>query len=419
MRVLWIVNIVFPEALQLLFGENKPYSQSGGWLLGASEALLKERPDIDLTVVSFSNKVKELTYLQGEKIKYCLIPNGMRSYDYSKQYEKYFQSIRDHITPDIVHIHGTEFIWGLSYINACGNKNVVVSIQGLVSQIANYYDLGISKCDILKNITLRDFVKGSIFSEKRSFRKRGKNEIKLLKNVRYIIGRTSWDKTHCWDINPTAQYHLCNETLRNEFYGNDVWEYNKCNKHTIFLSQAGYIIKGLPVLLRALPLILNEYPDTQLRVGGYNLMNSSIVKETGYQRFIKKEIKKNKLSDHVVFLGNLNADEMKQEYLKSNVFVCPSSIENSSNSLGEAQILGVPCVASYVGGTPDMMMGDERNLYRFEDYKMLARKIVDVFDSQDKQTSMRDVALMRHNKTINAQTLLSIYNSILENERKK
>ena len=58
------------------------------------------------------------------------------------------------------------------------------------------------------------------------------------------------------------------------------------------------------------------------------------------------------LEDKVSFLGPLNAEQMKAEYLRSNVFLCPSSIENSPNSLGEAQMLGVPCVASYVGGIP-------------------------------------------------------------------
>ena len=45
---------------------------------------------------------------------------------------------------DVVHIHGTEHSLGLAYLKAVGNKNAVVSIQGLISVIANYYQLGIS-----------------------------------------------------------------------------------------------------------------------------------------------------------------------------------------------------------------------------------------------------------------------------------
>ena len=58
--------------------------------------------------------------------------------------------------------------------------------------------------------------------------------------------------------------------------------------------------------------------------------------------------------DQFEFEGFLSAEKMKRLLLESNVFVCPSSIENSPNSLGEAMLLGVPCVASDVGGIADM-----------------------------------------------------------------
>lgn len=45
---------------------------------------------------------------------------------------------------------------------------------------------------------------------------------------------------------------------------------------------------------------------------------------------------------------------MKHEYLRANVFVMPSTIENSPNSLAEAMMLGTPCVVSDVGGISDL-----------------------------------------------------------------
>ena len=105
---------------------------------------------------------------------------------------------------------------------------------------------------------------------------------------------------------------------------------------------------------------------------------------------------------------------MKQEYLRCNVFVCPSSIENSPNSLGEAQILGVPCIASYVGGIPDMMRGDEEHLYRYEDVDALAYKIVSLFEQNGflNTEPMRQKALLRHDAETNLNTLMNIYKSI-------
>ena len=69
----------------------------------------------------------------------------------------------------------------------------------------------------------------------------------------------------------------------------------------------------------------------------------------------------------------LSEQQMLDYLLKSNVFVQTSSIENSTNSLGEAMLIGMPCVASNVGGTSDMLKDkNEGYLYPFGDYNLLA-----------------------------------------------
>ena len=48
--------------------------------------------------------------------------------------------------------------------------------------------------------------------------------------------------------------------------------------------------------------------------------------------------------------------------------------------MGEAQLLGVPVIASYVGGVPDMVThGETGLLYRFEEVEMLAEGIRNLF----------------------------------------
>lgn len=415
MKVLWITNILFPEAAAQLTG-NKELKSSGGWMLGAAKGLL-EQGNIDLYVATVSSQVNTLTKLQGKSIIYFVIPLGKGNLRENKEYNTYWQKINSEVSPDIVHIHGTEYSHGYAYMLACGCDNVVVSIQGLKSAICDYYHYGITKSEIYKTITLRDLLRGSIFQAQRSFKKSAKYEIDMLKSAKHIIGRTSWDKERTWAINPNANYHFCNETLREEFYDGSVWDYKKCNKHTIFLSQAGYPIKGLHQVLRAMPIILRHYPDAVIRVAGSDITRTERIRDymhyTGYGKFINKLINKLNLRGKVIFTGNLNAAEMKSEYLSANVFICPSSIENSPNSLGEAQILGVPSIASYVGGIPDMMIGCEQNLYRFEEVEMLAYKVCEVFEREDKQHNMSSTALKRHDQKANSERLLTIYNEIM------
>lgn len=420
MKLLWITNITFPEALDRL--EIYQHSSVGGWMLSSANTLVNHA-DIDLYVASVSRHVRQLTRVKGSKIKYYLIPYGKGNERENREYEFYWKEIAAEVIPDVVHIHGTEFTHGLSYVKACGANRVIVSIQGLLHIIAHYSTCGISYREILANYTFRDFLLGSsLISEQKTFIKRSKYEIELLRLVRHVIGRTVWDKVHALAVNPSLNYHYCNESLRDVFY-EGLWEYNKCLKHSIFLSQGSSALKGMHMVLKALPIVLEKYPDTMVRIAGKNPAERKSYWDklsiTGYGKYISKLIKRKNLEDHIVFLGPLSDEQMKQEYLSANVFICPSSIENSPNSLGEAQILGVPCIGSYVGGIPDFILSDDYGIiYRYDDIEMIGNAICTQFSKSVNfdNTTMRNEAMKRHDKNINEKTLLNIYKSIIENE---
>lgn len=384
-------------------------------MLGAANALLNNK-EVKLYVASVSGKVNTLTKLEGQHITYYILPFGKGNQHVNLDYCPYWQQINDEIKPDIVHIYGTEYSHGHAFMKACGSSHVVISIQGMTSAYYYYY-YGLTKSDIYRNLTIRDIIKGTVIHGQKQFSIRAQYEIDMIKMAKHVIGRTSWDQSHVWAINPEAEYHFCNETLRPEFYVGDKWCYDKCQKHTIFLSQAYYPIKGLHQVLKAMPLILRHFPDAKIRVAGSDITKSSTflqkLRLSGYGKYIKNLIKNHSLAEFISFTGNLNAEQMKQEYLNCNVFVCPSSIENSPNSLGEAQILGTPCIASYVGGIPDMMRGNEDNLYRFEEVEMLAYKICDVFKNRDNIVNIIPEAQRRHNPLDNYRTLMLIYKSII------
>lgn len=415
MKILWITNLLFPEAQALLTGQGK-LNGSGGWLTASADSLL-QTTSVNLYIATVSPLVSYFTELRGEKIKYYILPYGKGNKDYNKEYEQYFIKIHNSIHPDVVHIHGTEFTHGLAYVNACGKNNVVVSIQGMKSVISDYYCAGISLWERIKNITIRDLFKGGIGYEAQNFAKSGKNEIELLQKVNHVIGRTRWDRAHTWIINTDLNYHYCNETLRPEFYYSNKWNYNDCCKHSIFLSQAWYPLKGAHQVFKAVHRLLDKYPNIEIRIAGNDITQyenyKGIFHYSTYGRYLRHLISKTGLSSNITFLGPLSSTEMINEYLRCNVFICPSSIENSPNSLGEAQILGTPCIASYAGGIPDLMQGDEEHLFRFEDVDMLAECIHRVFDSKDKQVCMIETATKRHDAEKNRNQLLDIYHLII------
>ncbi len=419
MKILWITNVLFPEAVSLLTGNPSRLNGSGGWLVSASEEIISEG-EINLVVVAPSNIVKKMTKVEGKHITYYAMP-CRDEHKYDPSFEGFWKEIVIVEKPALVHIHGTEFSHGLAFLRAKTNIPTVLSIQGLSEEIGKHFLDGMSLKDVYCNLSLFDFFHtGSLVKQQKRFIKHGQMvEREMIQSVKFIIGRTSFDYSHVMTLNPKAIYYSCNESLRQEFYDGNVWEYDRCQKHTIFISQSTYPIKGLHQLLKSMPYVLSNYPDAHIRIAGRDILDTKTFKNrllrSSFANYIKSLIKENGLKNSVTFTGPLDAKQMRDEYLKCNVFVCPSSIENSPNSVGEAQILGVPCVASFVGGTPDMVSNNKCGLlYHFSDVIMLAYAICRVFSSEWHSEEERAVAAARHDRVKNLKNLLSIYNTIID-----
>ncbi len=411
MKVLWITNIMMPP---LAKAKALPVPAIGGWMYSSLKRL-HAQSGIELAVATvYNGKQYEASCIDG--IKYYLLPlDGGKTVEYNPGIEAYWHRIHDEFHPDVVHIHGSEYPHGLAYINACGPSGVVVSIQGLISVYTRYYASGIAFSDT-KKTTFRDKIRrDGILRGQKSFEKRGRFEIELLSHVNHIIGRTEWDKAHAWAINPKAQYHHCGETLRDSFY-NHRWVYEKCEPHSIFVSQASYPIKGVHMLFEALPLILHHYPDTKVYVAGYDSTVAPWWRIGSYGKYLKKMIARLGISEHIEFTGMLDEKAMCDRYLKSNLFVCCSAIENSPNSLGEAQLLGMPYVASFVGGVPEIAGMNADVLYRFEETEMLAKKICDIFALGSSYKPAQYDASM-YDGAANTQSLLETYRQICLNQQ--
>lgn len=61
---------------------------------------------------------------------------------------------------------------------------------------------------------------------------------------------------------------------------------------------------------------------------------------------------------NVILHGRVDAKILKQALLQTDIYVHPSYIENSSNAIAEAMLLGVPIIAQNVGGNASMLKED-------------------------------------------------------------
>jgi glycosyltransferase involved in cell wall biosynthesis len=128
------------------------------------------------------------------------------------------------------------------------------------------------------------------------------------------------------------------------------------------------------------------------------------------------------LADHVQYTGPLDAAAMRQAYLDADLFLLPSYSENSPNSLGEAMLLGLPCVASAAGGIPDMLQsGVQGMLYGAAgDDAALSAAILQLLALPDHGTALGTAAQIRarvtHDAAKNTAQMIKIYRKVLQRE---
>ena len=66
-----------------------------------------------------------------------------------------------------------------------------------------------------------------------------------------------------------------------------------------------------------MPLILRHYPDTKIRIAGFDIVRTTTLIDklrlSGYGRYLRRLIKMNRLEDIITFTGPLNGEQMKNE----------------------------------------------------------------------------------------------------------
>ena len=412
MKVLWFVNRIFP-----IVEENSGLKvQAGGhWMLSLCLELANSN-EIELAVVMVSPEFKGFNKYKHEGILYYNLPihtignKLLLNNKITSLFVKAFSLTQKKdvsacakvvfdFSPEVVHVHGTEPFYGL--VSSQINIPTVISIQGILSEY------------------IKDFWGATSLATKFKYlgvnytyllmRKNAKREKEIFLKNKNFIGRTTWDKSHVQKYNPNSQYYHCNEVLRPIF--KDVkWNLNKASLHVVYTTTTCLPYKGTILLFKAIALLITKFPNIKVRVGGPIPMRE-------YGKYLRSSIKQLGIEKVVNFLGKLDEIQISKELASAHVYVLPSFIENSPNSLAEAQIVGVPTIASYSGGTPSMITDCKTGLFFPKgDYTVLANRIEKIFNDNDLANNLsvnaRKVATNRHDPEFITKNMLSIYKSI-------
>lgn len=366
MKVLWFshVDTILPSAAGSVFC---------GWIGSLLDAI-HCASGIELGVAAFSDESPVTTFERG--VSYY----GMR-HDHSRrsQFLRIFNvgardrsdltaclRVVDAFHPDLIHIFGTEGVSGLLCLSQ--TIPVVLHLQGLLTPYINAWlppFYSVRDLMIRAGATPLHMIRqwhAWRFNRHAAFR-----ELDILRSCRFVMGRTDWDKAYVSLYAPQARYFHCEEALRPEFLA-------PCKRRPpsapVFLSTlSGPLYKGHDVILKTAKVLCETgHGDFEWRVFGVDNI-----------RFAEWKTGIRAADVRVRPMGRIPASRLRDELLGCTVYVHPSYIDNSPNSVCEAQVLGVPVIATNVGGVSSIVeAGKTGFLVPANDPIALAKTMLDV-----------------------------------------
>jgi glycosyltransferase involved in cell wall biosynthesis len=263
--------------------------------------------------------------------------------------------IIDHERPDLIHVHGTEHPYGL--IAASTSVPVVVSLQGFLTECL-YPLLGNIPLPTWRSFrTWKNFLRQSDpVALHDQWSRQAAVEREIMQTARFFAGRTAFDHDFVRRFNPKARYFVAHEALRPVFHSRR-WRLDSVRRHTIHATSIGNPLKGFHVVLEAAAILSKHFPDLRISVAG-SLSQRSLSPLLGdaYHRLLADTIRRLDLDSRIDFKGRMSGESMAESLCGSHVFCLASFVENSSNALGEAMLLGMPCLVSRdCGGTPSLV----------------------------------------------------------------
>lgn len=412
-KILWFSGSEFSD---------EKIKTTGTWLIAMGNALA-ENEDIELYNIT-DGDVTSITQKNASNITQWIIPYGERKkyYQGSKELISFIKKIDNEIKPDLIHVWGTETGFGIDVIEAKLQTPVLLEIQGLLFASVQYYYGGLSNGDLFNCIGLKEIIRPKFhpYFNRRRFWKKGKYELRLIRQIENISVQSGWVDSIIKYVAPGSKIFHTGIMLRSEFYETSSWEYQENEVINIFTSSSAAIpYKGLQVLFEAIALLKDKYPNIRLKIGGdiqihkkYGLIGD------GYTGWLIKRAEQLGIAVSISWMGKMDANEMIQQMHKSSMVVVPSFVETYCLFMAEAMMVGVPTVASYAAALPELAEHGKSALYfPTGDHWACAEQIEKIITDQElaKRLSVesRNKALQRNEQYKVLQKQLEIYNEII------
>jgi glycosyltransferase involved in cell wall biosynthesis len=418
LRVLWFANTPGLSAKNVRVGV--PVG-GAGWIASLQSAV-EDKTDCQLGFVFYSEETLEpFEYRKtwyfpvvklGKNKRQRMMNRITRRTEYDENVVNFLRAI-ELFKPDIIHVHGTEYSFGL-ITRHITRIPVVISIQGNLTVYNKKYFAGLNMPGLLRRLR-----SGYPFfqSDYQIWQKRVAIEQEILRNAKYVFGRTDWDRRICLALAPGASYFHVDEVIRPRFY--ELTREQTSNPAPIFLTTSSpSFYKGFETVIETARILTGNGMNFAWLVAGLkegDPLVKLIREETGAADLGALQIR---------LLGILSEEELAGHLSTADVYVQVSHIENSPNSLCEAMLAGMPIVASFAGGTASMLRdGEQGVLVQDGDPYALAGAMEEMVKYPERYGPMaaeaRCVALRRHDPEAIVEGMLDRYAEIIKKHAEK
>jgi glycosyltransferase involved in cell wall biosynthesis len=422
MRVLWFANTPGLSA-----GHLKVSQAAGGWI-SALQRAVEAAPECQLGFVFYTGQAMA-PFEYGKTWYYPVQPLGSSKgkrltnriagrAETDENLSAFLQAV-EQFKPDIIHVHGTEFPFGL-ILREVRKIPVVVSIQGNLTVYREKYFAGLSLPGFW-----RGWRTGYPFygADYKIWRRRMEIEQEILGRTRYVFGRTDWDRRIARVLAPDAEYFHMDEVIRPGFYGLDWVRGAKGNAvegpgvrraaSVFFTTSSPSIYKGFEAIIDTARVLVGNGVAFEWRVAGLKA-DDPLVRLTLAERRVDEFAALN-----IRLLGTLSEEAVADQLLGSEAYIQVSHIENSPNSVCEAMLAGVPVIASFAGGTGSLLQdGVHGVLIQDGDPYALAGAMRELLERPEKHAAMaaeaRRLAQRRHDPASIVTSMLERYREIIQ-----
>lgn len=139
--------------------------------------------------------------------------------------------------------------------------------------------------------------------------------------------------------------------------------------------------KGLKHLIDSVPKVISESKDTTFVLVG---------EDESQRNLLEKQAERLGVRDKLIFTGHITDNELlRSAYSACDVFVLPSEYEAFGIVLLEAMACEKPCIATNVGGVPEVVEdGKTGLLVEYGNPEQLANAIIELIGDENRRTEM-------------------------------